>query len=208
MMLKPERLGEVVRAAVEATRLPVTVKIRSGWDEERINAPEIAGICEANGAQAVAVHARTRNQQYAGEADWTVISRVKQAVGIPVFGNGDVRSGRDAVRMWQETGCDGVMIGRAAQGNPWIFREIRETLNGNVYEPPSPLERAQTAVRHYRLEEALFGEKLAVLQMRKHIAWYVHGLKGASRFRERVNLMTEPDQVIEALLAFAEAASA
>ena len=203
MLKNPAGVAAVVSATARATRLPVTVKIRSGWDEAHINAPEIARICEDSGAQAIAVHARTRMQQYAGSADWSVIRAVKEAVRVPVLGNGDVRSGADALRMLSETGCDGVIVGRAAQGNPWLFREIAAALRGENALPPTPRERVDMAVRHFELETRLFGEKCAVLQMRKHIAWYVHGMKGATRFREQVNTMKDTDQVIDALRAFA-----
>ena len=203
MLLQPELIGKVVRALAETTRLPVTVKIRSGWDESRINAVEVAQICEENGARAIAVHARTRMQQYSGRADWSVIRAVKQAVSVPVFGNGDVRSGVDALRMLEETGCDAVMVGRAAEGNPWIFREIAAALRGQVAPPPTSTERVDMAARHFQLEMALFGEKLAVLQMRKHIAWYVHGMREASRFRDRLNALESADAVLEALADFA-----
>ncbi|MBQ9038062.1 MAG: tRNA dihydrouridine synthase DusB [Clostridia bacterium] len=199
MMRDPVRLGAVVRALSEATSLPVTVKIRAGWDSSSINAPEVARICEDNGAKAVAVHARTRDQQYAGKADWRIIRDVKRAVSVPVFGNGDVRGGADALRMLDETGCDAVIVGRAAQGNPWIFREIAAAMQGEKVPPPTPEERMEMAVRHFQLEAQLYGEKLAVLQMRKHIAWYVHGMKGASRFRERINQMNSAEEVLAAL---------
>ena len=199
MMRDPVRLGAVVRALSEATSLPVTVKIRTGWDSSSINAPEVARICEDNGAKAVAVHARTRDQQYAGKADWRIIRDVKRAVSVPVFGNGDVRGGADALRMLDETGCDAVIVGRAAQGNPWIFREIAAAMQGEEVPPPTPEERMKMAVRHFQLEAQLYGEKLAVLQMRKHIAWYVHGMKGASRFRERINQMNSAEEVLAAL---------
>ena len=199
MMRDPVRLGAVVRALSEATSLPVTVKIRAGWDSSSINAPEVARICEDNGAKAVAVHARTRDQQYAGKADWRIIRDVKRAVSVPVFGNGDVRGGADALRMLDETGCDAVIVGRAAQGNPWIFREIAAAMQGEKVPPPTPEERMEMAVRHFQLEAQLYGEKLAVLQMRKHIAWYVLGMKGASRFRERINQMNSAEEVLAAL---------
>ena len=202
MMRDPVRLGAVVRALSEATSLPVTVKIRAGWDSGSINAPEVARICEDNGAKAVAVHARTRDQQYAGKADWRIIRDVKRAVSVPVFGNGDVRGGADALRMLDETGCDAVIVGRAAQGNPWIFREIAAAMQGEEVPPPTPEERMEMAVRHFQLEAQLYGEKLAVLQMRKHIAWYVHGMKGASRFRERINQMNSAEAVLAALKGF------
>ena len=203
LMRTPGRIGAIVRALSDATKLPVTAKIRSGWDADSVNAAEVARICEDNGAQAVAVHARTRDQQYAGRADWRVIRDVKRAVSVPVFGNGDITSGADAVQMLNETGCDAVIVGRGAQGNPWIFREIAAALRGGVAAPPSPRERVRMASRHFELEQLLFGEKLAVLQMRKHIAWYVHGMKEASRFRVRVNQMNSAAEVLAALEQFA-----
>lgn len=204
MMREPKKLGAVVKALVEATPLPVTVKIRAGWDRHSVNAPEVAKVCEDSGAKAVAVHARTREQQYAGKADWNVIRDVKRAVSVPVFGNGDVRCGADALRMMEETGCDAVIVGRAAQGNPWIFREIAAAMRGEEAPPPTPSERVAMAARHFELERQLYGEKLAVLQMRKHIAWYVHGMKGASRFRERINQMNSAAEVLAALGDYAE----
>ena len=203
MMREPGKIGAVVRALVDATSLPVTAKIRSGWDAASVNAVEVARICEDSGASAIAVHARTREQQYSGSADWNVIRDVKRAVGVPVFGNGDVRSGADALRMMEETGCDAVIVGRAAEGNPWIFREIAAALRGEEAAPPTPGERVDMAMRHFELEKQLYGEKLAVLQMRKHIAWYVHGMRGASRFREAVNAIESGEAVLEALREFA-----
>lgn len=203
LMREPERIGEVVAATVRATRLPVTVKIRAGWDEQSINAPEVAEICERAGAKAVAVHARTRMQQYAGHADWQIIRQVRQRVSIPVLGNGDVRSGADALRMLEETGCDGVIVARAAQGNPWIFSEIRAALLGQPWHPPTPEERVAMAMRHFDLETQLHGERKGLLEMRKHIAWYVAGLPGASRFRETINALSGPEAVREALDRFA-----
>ena len=205
MMRAPVQIGAVVRALADATALPVTAKIRAGWDADSVNAVEVARICADNGAQAVAVHARTRAQQYAGKADWRVIRDVKRAVSVPVFGNGDVRGGADALRMLDETGCDAVIVGRAAQGNPWVFREIAAALKGESAPPPTPGERVAMAARHFALERELYGEKLAVLQMRKHIAWYVHGMPGASRFRESINALDSGEAVLEALRRFAEA---
>lgn len=206
MMREPERIGEVVAATVAATRLPVTVKLRSGWDDEHVNAPEVARLCQQAGAQAVAVHARTRMQQYSGHADWSVIRRVKQAVTIPVLGNGDIRSGADALRMIAETGCDGVIVGRAAQGNPWIFAEIRAALRDEPWSPPTAQQRVDMALKHFDLEAQLHGEKRGLLEMRKHIAWYVAGLPGAAKFRERINALSGASEVCAALREFAQAA--
>ncbi len=203
MMRNPKKISAVVRALADATKLPVTVKIRSGWDDDAVNAVEIAGICADSGAKAITVHARTRAQQYAGKADWRVIRDVKRAVPVPVFGNGDVCSGSDAMRMLNETGCDAVVVGRAAQGNPWVFREIAAAMRGASVEPPTPQERVETALRHYALEIELFGEKLALLEMRKHIAWYVHGMPGAAAFRVKINGLKDAAAVQQALRDFA-----
>lgn len=206
MMREPELIGRVTQAAVSATRLPVTVKIRAGWDETCINAVEVAQICEQAGAKAVAVHARTRMQQYSGRADWSIIRDVKRSLSIPVLGNGDVRSGADAIRMIDETGCDGVIVGRAAQGNPWLFGEIRAALSGGSWTPPAASERVEMALRHFDLETQLYGERKGLLEMRKHIAWYVAGLPGASKFRETINTMVGAEAVKDALLAFGRTA--
>ena len=202
MMREPELIGEVTKAAVEATKLPVTVKIRAGWDETCINAVEVARICEQAGAKAVAVHARTRMQQYSGHADWNIIREVKKSVSVPVLGNGDVRSGADAIRMIDETGCDGVIVGRAAQGNPWLFGEIRAAICGEKWNAPTAADRVEMALRHFELEVQLYGDKKGLLEMRKHIAWYVAGLPGASKFRETINTMVGAEAVKNALREF------
>ena len=203
LMREPELIGRIVRAMVDAVDVPVTVKIRAGWDEGSVNAVQVAQICEQAGAAAIAVHGRTRVQQYSGRADWSVIREVKRRVSVPVLGNGDIRSGADAVRMLDETGCDGVLIARAAQGNPWIFREVRAAMLGGECPAVTGRERVETALRHFELETKLHGERGGMLEMRKHIAWYVAGMRGAARFRERVNTMESADQVREALMDFA-----
>lgn len=203
LMREPELIGKIVSAVANATHLPVTAKIRAGWDETCVNAPEVARICESSGARAIAVHARTRMQQYSGCADWSIIERVKKSVSVPVLGNGDVRSGADAVNMIAQTGCDGVIVGRAAQGNPWIFAEIRAFLNGEAYTPPTPRERVDMALRHFDLETELHGAKKGLLEMRKHIAWYVSGIPGAAKFRDSINLLVDADAVKDALREFA-----
>lgn len=204
LMREPERIGRIVRAMTNALSCPVTVKIRAGWDENSINAVQVAQICEQAGAAAIAVHGRTRMQQYAGQADWEIIRRVKKSVSIPVIGNGDVRSGADALRMLEQTGCDAVMVARAAQGNPWIFREIRCALEGKKACAVSAQERIETALRHFEMETALHGERGGLLEMRKHIAWYISGMRGAARFRERINALENASEVREALVTFAQ----
>ena len=199
LMREPELLGQIVRAVVDATHLPVTAKIRAGWDENSINAVDIAKICEDDGAKAITVHARTRVQYYSGKADWNIIRQVKQAVSVPVFGNGDVFEPQDAIRMMDETGCDAVMAGRGAQGNPWLFAGIKALSEGREVPEVTPRMRVETAKRHFEMETALHGERQGLLEMRKHIAWYVHGLHGASVFRTLINTLDTGAQVLEAL---------
>ena len=208
LMREPALIGRIVRAMVDAVSLPVTVKIRAGWDENSVNAVTVAQICEQAGAAAIAVHGRTRMQQYSGHANWNIIRDVKRAVSVPVFGNGDVKSGADALRMIAETGCDAVMVARAAEGNPWLFREIKAAMEGRECPPPSGRERIEMALRHYELEIQLHGERGGMLEMRKHIAWYIHGMHGAAKFRERINTMEDAGAVRAALREFAEKAEA
>jgi len=204
LMREPELAGKIVRAVADAVKKPVTVKIRAGWDASSINAPEVARVLEQNGACAIAVHARTREQFYAGKADWSVIRAVKKAVSVPVFGNGDIFTGADAIRMMDETGCDAVMIGRGAQGNPWLFAEVQAALKGEKFEIPDVHARVEMAIRHFDMEIALHGERRGLPEMRKHIAWYVAGSRGAARFRDYVNLLSDSDSVRAALRRFAE----
>ncbi|MDL2205648.1 tRNA dihydrouridine synthase DusB [Eubacteriales bacterium OttesenSCG-928-N13] len=199
LLKQPEQIGPLVRAVVDASRVPVTVKIRSGWDKNHVNAVTVAQIIEQAGASAIAVHARTRDQFYSGQADWQVIADVKRAVCIPVIGNGDIRSGQDAVKMKQETGCDAVMVGRAAQGNPWIFREILCAMKGEPYQRPEMPERIQMALRHMDIMIPIRGERGTLLEMRKHISWYLHGARGAAQLRARINGLTSLDEVRAAL---------
>ena len=180
----PELLEEMARAVVGAVLLPVTAKVRLGWDERSINVVEVARRLEQAGIAAVTVHARTRSQRFREQADWSWIAKVKQAVSIPVVGNGDVREPGDADRMFRETGCDGVMIGRAALGNPWIFGRTRHYLDtGELLAPPSTRERFDVLLDHLRDAARSKGERLAVIEMRKHYSGYLKGLFGAARLR-------------------------
>ena len=191
LMKNPKLCGQIVKAVSSAVPLPVTVKIRMGWDEHSINGVEVARICEACGAAAVTVHGRTRKQMYSGNADWSYIARVKQAVSIPVIGNGDITKPMDAARMLEETGCDGVMVGRGAYGNPWIFSQIRALLEEErILPPPSVAERMRVMCRHLSLLCEYVGEKHGMLEARKHAAWYVHGLRGAAAFRKEAGTLT------------------
>jgi len=198
LMKNPKLVREIVSKMSKAISKPVTVKIRKGFDEDHINAVEIAKIAEDAGAAAVAVHGRTREQYYSGKADWEIIARVKEAVSIPVIGNGDVTDAQSALRMMKETGCDGVMIGRAVQGNPWIFREILSQINEGIVLPrPTMEEMRDTIIRHAKLQLEYKGEYTAIREMRKHVSWYTTGLPNSAKFRKHVNEMETLEGLIE-----------
>ena len=200
LMKEPEKVEAIVSGVVKAVSKPVTVKIRKGFDENHINAVEIAKIIESAGAAAIAVHGRTREQYYSGEADWEIIRRVKEAVSIPVIGNGDVTSPFRAKQILEETGCDGVMIGRAAQGNPWIFRETVQYLETGILPPrPHPREAKELVRRHAALQMQHKGEYTAVREMRKHLAWYTAGYPHSARFRQTINTMETMEQLLAGL---------
>lgn len=200
LMKDPDLIERIVAAAVQHSSRPVTVKLRAGFDCDHFNAPDCARAAEAGGASAVAIHARTRTQMYAGHADWARIREVREAVKIPVVGNGDIRSGADAKRMLEETGCTAVMVARAAEGNPWIFRDINTYLDtGKEIEPPSRKEIIQMILRHCALVREIIGEREGILEIRKHVAWYLAGFPGASKVRQKVNTVTSFEE-LESLL--------
>ena len=196
LMKEPKLVYDIVSALVKAIEKPVTVKIRKGFDDDHVNAVEIAKIIEEAGASAVAVHGRTREQYYSGKADWDIIRQVKEAVSIPVIGNGDVTSPQKAEELVKETGCDGIMIARGAEGNPWIFSEMVSYEETGVL-PPRPDKDAvrEMMLKHARLQLQYKGEFSGIREMRKHVAWYTKGLKGAARLREKVNAVESLEEL-------------
>jgi tRNA-dihydrouridine synthase B len=202
-LMKDSSLVEkIVAETVKAIKKPVTVKIRKGFDEEHVNAVEIAKAAEAAGAAAVTVHGRTREQYYAGQADWDIIAKVKESVRIPVIGNGDVTDGESAARLMEQTGCDGVMVGRAVRGNPWIFNEIKMYLQtGEKIASPEAAQVKEMILRHARLQLKYKGEYVGIREMRKHVAWYVTGFPYAARFRQKVNEMETFDDLLKGVEA-------
>lgn len=200
LMKTPELVGRIVKSLVESQSKPVTIKFRKGFDDDHINAVEIAKIAEANGASAVAVHGRTREQYYSGKADWDIIKQVKEAVNIPVIGNGDVFTPQDAKNLLEHTGCDAIMVGRGAQGNPWIFKRILHYLKtGELLPEPTAEERVEKALRHAQMLIDYKGEYIGVREMRKHMAWYMKGMPGAAELRGKLNY-AENRAELEALL--------
>lgn len=198
LLKDPDKVYNIVKEVVKNVNKPVTVKIRSGWDNESINAVIIAKLCEKAGASAITIHARTRSQFYSGNADWDIIKKVKESVSIPVIGNGDIKNANDAKRMIDETGCDFVMIGRGAQGNPWIFKEIDEYLTKGIeIKKPSNEEIKNTIIKHTNLLIDIKSEKIAILEMRSHIAWYVKGLRGNAVFKSELNKCKTTKQLFE-----------
>lgn len=198
LMKNPKLAGDIVAAMVKKCKKPITVKIRKGFDDENINAPEFAKVLEANGASAVAVHGRTREQYYTGNADWDIISKVKAAVNIPVIGNGDITTPVDAKKMIEQTGCDGVMIGRAARGNPWIFKEVSHYLaTGELIERPTLDEVRKMILRHARMLVEYKGNFIGIREMRKHVSWYISGYPHSAAIRNQVNMVESIEELEE-----------
>lgn len=201
LMKNPLLAGEIIEKTARAIQKPVTVKIRKGFDEEHINAVEMAHIAQESGAAAIAVHGRTREQYYSGKADWEIIRKVKEAVKIPVIGNGDVWTPQDAIDMRKQTGCDGVMIGRGAQGNPWIFKQILHyEQTGELLEKPSPQEVTEMILRHAKMQMEFKDEYTGMREIRKHAAWYTAGYKNSAKLRGKIN-ETETYEELKELLS-------
>lgn len=204
LLKTPEKIYEIVSAVVKAVNVPVTVKIRSGWDSKSINAVEVAKVIEKAGASAICVHPRTRSQGYSGKSDWNIIKDVKKAVSIPVIGNGDIKTPYDAKRMLEETGCDAVMIGRGVLGNPWLIKNTINYLDGKEVIEPALIDRVNMCLKHLSLLLDLKGEKIAALEIRNHIGWYFKGVKGANELKNKVYQTSNIHDIISLLNEFKE----
>lgn len=203
LLKNPELAAKVLRSVVDNSEKPVTLKIRKGWDDTCINAVEIAKIAQDCGISAIAVHGRTREQYYSGKADWDIIKEVKQNVSIPVIGNGDVFEVEDAINMLNKTNCDAIMIGRGAQGNPWIFKRINHYMQtGEILPGPTLEEKIDTAMKHLKLAVQEHGEYVAVREMRKHIAWYLKGLRNSAKVRDEINKIESYEEVVNKLKGY------
>lgn len=203
LMKNPKLAGEIVEAMVKAVKKPVTVKFRTGFTKDTINAVPFAKVMEASGASAIAVHGRTREQYYSGQANWDIIRQVKEAVSIPVIGNGDVNSGKSAKALLDETGCDGIMIGRGVRGNPWLFSQINHYFkNGEEKEKPTLEEVKEMILKHGKLQLKYKGEYTGIREMRKHIAWYTAGYPHSAALRSKVNSIETMESLLELLEYF------
>lgn len=204
LMKNPKLVREIVRSVVDASEKPVSLKIRKGWDDDNINGVEIAKIAEDEGISLLTVHGRTREMFYSGEADWDYIREVKESVKIPVIGNGDIFTPEDALKMVEETNCDGVAIGRGVMGNPWIFKRINNLLKGIEDREPTKEEKIDMAIRHMDLVCKLKGEKVGVREMKKHIGWYIKGMENSTDMRDIINRLNDREEIIDKLLVYKE----
>lgn len=202
LMREPKLAHDIVREVRKASIKPVTVKIRKGFNKDEVNAVEFAQTLEEAGAQAIAVHGRTREQMYEGLADWDIIKQVKEKLTVPVIGNGDVFKAEDAINMLSYTNCDGIMIARGSMGNPWLFSQVKEYLKGNGITEPTPEEKIDMCIKHYNLALYYDGEEKAVREMRKHIAWYIKGLKNCTDIKESINYEKSSEKAIDLLKAY------
>ena len=204
LLKSPSKIYDIVKAVVDVVDVPVTVKIRSGWDKNHINAVEVAKAAEKAGASAICVHPRTRSQGYRGEADWSIIKAVKDNVNIPVIGNGDIKTPEDAKRMLDETGCDAIMIGRGVLGNPWLIEQTVAYLNGDLVSQPNRLDRVDMCIKHLNYLSDVKDEKVARLEIRNHIGWYFKGLVGANEIKNKVYQCDSIHDIMQVLMSYRE----
>lgn len=202
LMLNLELTGKIIESVVNAATVPVTVKMRKGWDSAHITAIELAKIAEEKGAKAVTIHGRTRDEFYTGTADWEIIKQVKQAVSIPVIGNGDIKTKEDAKKIFEQTNVDGIMVGRGTIGNPWIFREIRQYLNGDLVTEVTKEEKLQIILKHIMLQVEFLGENTGIKEMRKHMAYYLKNLPNASSIRQKINQIETKKELEDCIITY------